>query len=68
MSTLTLSFAGAGGDALDAQLLDDLRAVRLEELVAGLHRALLARHAPLDEVVGFEHGNKLFLAAKPPRA
>ena len=50
------------------QLLDDLRTTRLDERVARLHRALLVMHAPLDDVVGVEHANKIFLTAKHPKS
>jgi uncharacterized OsmC-like protein/alpha-beta hydrolase superfamily lysophospholipase len=44
------------------------RAPRSAEDVAGLGRALLVLHAPLDEVVGIENATRIFTAAKHPKS
>jgi putative redox protein len=46
----------------------DVTQQRLHESVAGLKRALLILHAPLDEVVGIEHASRLFGWAKHPKS
>lgn len=50
------------------QLLDDLAAQRLEPALAGLRRALLVLHSPLDEVVGIDNASRIFQAAKHPKS
>jgi putative redox protein len=48
--------------------LDDVSAARLKPAIAGLKRALLVLHAPLDEVVGIGNASEIFLAAKHPKS
>lgn len=50
------------------QFLDDVRGQRLEERVAGLKRALLVMHSPLDEVVGIDNASRIFVAARHPKS
>jgi uncharacterized OsmC-like protein/alpha/beta superfamily hydrolase len=50
------------------QLLDDLAADHLQGVLAGLGKALLLFHSPADNVVGIEHAERLFLAARHPKS
>jgi len=50
------------------QFLDDLERHDLPGAVAGLRKALLIMHAPLDEVVEIDNASALFLAAKHPKS
>jgi putative redox protein len=50
------------------QLLEDLEAQNVEAAVASLARPLLVLHAPDDEIVGIEHAERLFAAARQPRS
>jgi uncharacterized OsmC-like protein/alpha/beta superfamily hydrolase len=49
-------------------LLDDLTGDRLEQGLAGLGRALLVMHSPVDEVVGVDHARRIFEAARHPKS
>ncbi len=48
--------------------LDDVAANTLDDRLAGLHRALLVLHAPLDTTVGIENATRLFVGAKHPKS
>ncbi len=48
--------------------LDDVRATKLRDHVAGLKRALIIFHAPLDETVGIDNASAIFTAAKHPKS
>ncbi|MGF1456676.1 MAG: alpha/beta fold hydrolase [Alphaproteobacteria bacterium] len=50
------------------QFLDDLKAHRVTDAVAGLHKALLVMHAPLDATVGIDNATDLFIKAKHPKS
>ncbi len=50
------------------QFLDDLETHELGETVAGLRKALLVMHAPLDAVVEIDNASTLFLRAKHPKS
>jgi putative redox protein len=50
------------------QFVDDLDATRMNEAIAGLGRALMILHAPLDDVVGVENAAHIFEAAKHPKS
>jgi uncharacterized OsmC-like protein/alpha-beta hydrolase superfamily lysophospholipase len=50
------------------EMLDDLERHPLVERVAGLRKALLVLHAPLDAVVGIDHASAIFSAAKHPKS
>jgi uncharacterized OsmC-like protein/pimeloyl-ACP methyl ester carboxylesterase len=50
------------------QLLEDLGAQNVDAAVASLARPLLVLHAPDDEIVGIEHAERLFAAARQPRS
>jgi len=51
-----------------AQLLEDLAAQPQAERLAGLRRALIIFHSPLDEVVGVDHARRIYEAAKHPKS
>lgn len=48
--------------------LDDIRTAKVLDAAAGLRRALLVLHAPLDRTVGVENAALLFSAAKHPKS
>ena len=50
------------------QFLDDIEGHSLAESVAGLRKALLVMHAPLDDTVEIENASALFEAAKHPKS
>lgn len=50
------------------RFLDDLARHPLAERLAGLRKALLVCHAPLDQVVGIENATRIFGAAKHPKS
>ncbi|MEF8864790.1 MAG: bifunctional alpha/beta hydrolase/OsmC family protein [Salinibacter sp.] len=50
------------------QFLDDLAATKMETTIAGLDRALLIFHSPVDRVVGVDNAAKIFGAAKHPKS
>lgn len=50
------------------QFLDDLESNRMQETVAGLKKALLIMHAPLDDTVGIENAARIFQAARHPKS
>ena len=46
----------------------DVAAANLVPAIAGLKRALLVMHAPLDAIVGVQNATEIFLAAKHPKS
>ena len=50
------------------EFLDDLARQPLIERIARLRKALLVLHAPNDNIVGIDHANRIFTAAKHPRS
>ena len=46
----------------------DLEEQPMREAIAGLGRALLVLHAPLDDTVGVDNATKIFAAAKHPKS
>ncbi|MCB0712230.1 MAG: OsmC family protein [Ignavibacteriae bacterium] len=50
------------------QFLDDLDQTKMDQQIAGLNRALLILHGPLDETVGIENAASIFHAAKHPKS
>ena len=50
------------------QFLDDLSDQPMKEAIAGLRRALLVCHAPLDKTVGIECAGAIFGAARHPKS
>jgi putative redox protein len=49
-------------------LLDDISDQRQRERIAGLRRALLVLHSPVDEVVGIEQAREIFETARHPKS
>jgi putative redox protein len=49
-------------------LFDDLEEDHLSAAIAGLGKALVVVHSPADAVVGIEHGERIFAAAKHPKS
>lgn len=47
---------------------DDVRAQSLERHLAGLKRALLVLHSPVDALVGVDNAARIFTAAKHPKS
>ncbi len=50
------------------QFLDDIREQKLSENLGKLRKALLVFHSPIDEVVGIDNAQKIFVAAKHPKS
>jgi putative redox protein len=50
------------------QFVDDLRTHNLSERVATMEKALLILHSRRDEIVGIEHAEQLFAAARHPKS
>ncbi len=50
------------------QFLDDLKAQAVRDRVAGLRRALMVLHSPIDQTVGIENAAEIFTAAKHPKS
>jgi putative redox protein len=50
------------------QFLDDLEATGMEEVIAGLGRALLIFHSPVDSIVGIENAENIYKAARHPKS
>ena len=53
---------------IKSQFIDDANATNLEQSIAGLKRALLVMHAPLDQTVGIENAAAIFSMAKHPKS
>ncbi|MEX2696194.1 bifunctional alpha/beta hydrolase/OsmC family protein [Rhizobium mongolense] len=53
---------------LKKQFVEDARSHRIKDAVASLKKPLLILHAPLDETVGIENANEIFLAARHPKS
>ena len=64
---LTATIAGREFQ-VSAQFIADLHRHEVTEAVAGMGKALLVLHAPLDNVVGVRHAEALFLAARHPKS
>jgi len=50
------------------QFVDDISQIKLDSAIAGLQKALLVFHGPLDETVGIENAGHIFQAAKHPKS
>ncbi|HET9333586.1 MAG TPA: alpha/beta fold hydrolase [Gemmatimonadota bacterium] len=50
------------------ELLDDLERQNVDAAVSALGRPLLVLHSPADEIVGIEHAERLFAAARHPKS
>ncbi len=51
-----------------SDFVEDARSHDLGERLAGLKRALLVMHSPLDRVVAIDHAQKIFAAARHPKS
>lgn len=59
---------GARPFRIRRQLLDDLAEDHLHGILAHLRRPLLVFHSPVDNVIGIEHAERIFAAAKHPKS
>jgi len=50
------------------EFLDDLSATNMRDAIAGLGRALMVFHSPLDTTVGIDHAMEIFEAARQPKS
>jgi len=53
---------------IEKQFLDDLEQSSLKECIAGLKRALLILHSPVDQTVGIDNASEIFMAARHPKS
>ncbi len=49
-------------------LIRDLEEISMREAIAGLDRALLVMHSPVDGVVGIDNASEIFQAARQPKS
>ena len=50
------------------EFLDDIAEHNLMAQVAGLHKALLIMHSPIDDTVGIDNATRIFVAARHPKS
>src|SRR5262245_34528677 len=50
------------------EFLEDVSQQRLADRIAKLHKALLIFHSPIDDTVGIENAQHIFIAAKHPKS
>lgn len=50
------------------QFVDDLEEVRMKDYIKNLNRALIIFHSPIDNTVGIDNAQKIFMAAKHPKS
>ncbi len=65
---LEINLGGPRPVRIRRQLLEDLAGDHLGGVLAGLGKALLLFHSPADRIVGIEHAERLFLAARHPKS
>jgi len=53
---------------ISRNFVEDVKAENLAPAIAGLKRALLVLHAPLDTTVGIENASQIFTAARHPKS
>ncbi len=63
-----LDLGGGRPVRIRRQLLDDLAGDHLRGVLASLGKPLLIFHSPVDRIVGIEHAERLFLAARHPKS
>jgi uncharacterized OsmC-like protein/pimeloyl-ACP methyl ester carboxylesterase len=63
-----LDLGGSRPVRIRRQLLEDLAADHLRGVLTHLGKALLIFHSPVDRVVGIDHAERLFLAARHPKS
>lgn len=54
--------------AITKQFLDDIEAHTQQQRIAGLRKALLVLHSPIDEVVEIDNAARIYQAAKHPKS
>ncbi|MBV8200317.1 MAG: OsmC family protein [Acidobacteria bacterium] len=67
-AAVELDLGGTRPFPISRQLLDDLAGDHLRGVLAALGRPLLIFHSPVDRIVGVEHAERLFLAARHPKS
>ena len=50
------------------EFLEDIAKQRIEQSLAGLRKALLVLHSPIDDMVGIDNASRIFLAARHPKS
>jgi putative redox protein len=50
------------------QFIDDLKQIRMAEVVGNLKKALVVFHSPMDDVVGIENAARIFQRARHPKS
>ena len=50
------------------QFLDDIESNKLEAAIAGMKKALMVFHSPVDQTVGIENAQAIYIAAKHPKS
>ena len=50
------------------QFVDDLEEIRMNTSIHELDRALIIFHSPIDNTVGIDNAQKIFMAAKHPKS
>ncbi len=63
-----VDLGGARPVRVGKELFDDLEEDHLSAAIAGLDKALVVCHSPADAVVGIDHGERIFAAAKHPKS
>jgi uncharacterized OsmC-like protein/alpha/beta superfamily hydrolase len=63
-----LDLGGTHPVRIRRQLLEDLASDHLRGVLPALGKALLIFHSPADRIVGIEHAERLFLAARHPKS
>ena len=53
---------------IQKQFLEDIESQKLETAIAGLKKALLVFHSPVDQTVGIENAQAIYVAAKHPKS
>lgn len=53
---------------ISRDFVEDAAAQRLEEKIAGLKRALLVMHSPIDQTVGIDNASRIFATARHPKS
>lgn len=59
---------GGNSFTIKKQLVEDIAGQKLQDAIAGLRKALLVLHAPLDDTVGIDNAGLIFQAAKHPKS
>lgn len=54
--------------SIQQQFIDDLEKIDVKERAANLKKALLVLHSPVDQTVGIENAQEIFIAARHPKS